>query len=124
MARVQLGCSQLSFLGPFRMETFPTVAAEVLSEFQALLEHSPPPIGSTRMLQLMAINMFAVYNSQPKGTEGEGGGHSNSKSHKASIRSGAGNRMGRKVPPGLSSPDTVGHKVFLERKTLMSRQPS
>ncbi|XP_066490877.1 telomerase-binding protein EST1A isoform X2 [Tiliqua scincoides] len=48
------------------METFPTVAAEVLSEFQALLEHSPPPIGSTRMLQLMAINMFAVYNSQPK----------------------------------------------------------
>ncbi|XP_054857760.1 telomerase-binding protein EST1A isoform X2 [Eublepharis macularius] len=48
------------------METFPTVAAEVLSEFQALLEHSPPPIGSTRMLQLMAINMFAVYNAQPK----------------------------------------------------------
>nr|XP_056721183.1 telomerase-binding protein EST1A isoform X1 [Euleptes europaea] len=48
------------------METFPMVAAEVLSEFQALLEHSPPPIGSTRMLQLMAINMFAVYNAQPK----------------------------------------------------------
>ncbi|XP_042298436.1 telomerase-binding protein EST1A [Sceloporus undulatus] len=48
------------------METFPTVAAEVLSQFRALLEHSPPPIGSTRMLQLMAINMFAVYNSQPK----------------------------------------------------------
>ncbi|NXU50006.1 EST1A protein, partial [Turnix velox] len=48
------------------METFPAVAEEVLREFQVLLKHSPPPIGSTRMLQLMAINMFAVYNSQPK----------------------------------------------------------
>lgn len=50
-----------------RMETFPAVAEEVLREFQVLLQHSPPPIGSTRMLQLVAINMFAVYNSQPKG---------------------------------------------------------
>ncbi|KAK9412683.1 telomerase-binding protein EST1A-like [Crotalus adamanteus] len=48
------------------METFPAVAAEVLTTFQALLEHSPPPIGSSRLLQLMAINMFAVHNSQPK----------------------------------------------------------
>ncbi|XP_067422065.1 telomerase-binding protein EST1A isoform X2 [Emydura macquarii macquarii] len=48
------------------METFPAVAEEVLREFQVLLQHSPPPIGSTHMLQLMAINMFAVYNSQPK----------------------------------------------------------
>ncbi|XP_068272095.1 telomerase-binding protein EST1A isoform X2 [Nyctibius grandis] len=48
------------------METFPAVAEEVLREFQVLLQHSPPPIGSTRMLQLVTINMFAVYNSQPK----------------------------------------------------------
>ncbi|XP_058019892.1 telomerase-binding protein EST1A isoform X1 [Ahaetulla prasina] len=48
------------------METFPAVAAEVLTAFQALLEHSPPPIGSSRLLQLVAINMFAVHNSQPK----------------------------------------------------------
>ncbi|XP_032071220.1 telomerase-binding protein EST1A isoform X2 [Thamnophis elegans] len=48
------------------METFPAVAAEVLSAFQALLEHSPPPIGSSRLLQLMAINMFAVHHSQAK----------------------------------------------------------
>ncbi|XP_063002701.1 telomerase-binding protein EST1A [Elgaria multicarinata webbii] len=48
------------------METFPAVAAEVLSEFQALLAHSPLPIGSTRTLQFVAINMFAIYNSQPK----------------------------------------------------------
>nr|XP_013797924.1 PREDICTED: telomerase-binding protein EST1A-like [Apteryx mantelli mantelli] len=48
------------------METFPAVAEEVLREFQVLLQHSPPPIGSTRMLQLVAINMFAVHNSQPK----------------------------------------------------------
>ncbi|NXA54111.1 EST1A protein, partial [Nothocercus julius] len=48
------------------METFPAVAEEVLREFQVLLQHSPPPIGSTRMLQLVAINMFAVHNSQPR----------------------------------------------------------
>uniref|UniRef100_A0A8C6YQR7 Telomerase-binding protein EST1A n=1 Tax=Nothoprocta perdicaria TaxID=30464 RepID=A0A8C6YQR7_NOTPE len=48
------------------METFPAVAAEVLREFQVLLRHSPPPIGSSRMLQLVAINMFAVHNSQPR----------------------------------------------------------
>uniref|UniRef100_A0A8C8S5U9 Telomerase-binding protein EST1A n=1 Tax=Pelusios castaneus TaxID=367368 RepID=A0A8C8S5U9_9SAUR len=54
------------------MEMFPAVAEEVLREFQALLRHSPPPIGSTHMLQLMAINMFAVYNAQPKECLSEG----------------------------------------------------
>lgn len=63
----QPALSSLS-LSSCRMETFPAVAEEVLREFQVLLQHSPPPIGSTRMLQLVAINMFAVYNSQPKGT--------------------------------------------------------
>ncbi|XP_048648848.1 telomerase-binding protein EST1A isoform X2 [Marmota marmota marmota] len=48
------------------METFPAVAEKVLKEFQVLLQHSPSPIGSTRMLQLMTINMFAVHNSQLK----------------------------------------------------------
>ena len=49
------------------METFPAVAVKVLKEFQALLQHSPSPLGSTRLLQLMTINMFAVHNSQLKG---------------------------------------------------------
>lgn len=48
------------------METFPAVAVKVLKEFQALLQHSPSPLGSTRLLQLMTINMFAVHNSQLK----------------------------------------------------------
>ncbi|KAI5940984.1 telomerase-binding protein EST1A isoform X1 [Manis javanica] len=48
------------------METFPAVAEKVLREFQVLLQHSPSPVGSTRMLQLMTINMFAVHNSQLK----------------------------------------------------------
>nr|XP_020024713.1 telomerase-binding protein EST1A isoform X2 [Castor canadensis] len=48
------------------METFPAVSEKVLKEFQVLLQHSPSPIGSTRMLQLMTINMFAVHNSQLK----------------------------------------------------------
>ncbi|XP_069082252.1 telomerase-binding protein EST1A isoform X1 [Pleurodeles waltl] len=48
------------------METFPAVAEKVLREFHALIQHSPSPIGCVRMLQLMAINMFAVHNSQLK----------------------------------------------------------
>ncbi|XP_045155505.1 telomerase-binding protein EST1A isoform X1 [Echinops telfairi] len=48
------------------METFPAVTEKVLKEFQVLLQHSPSPIGSTRMLQLITINMFAVHNSQLK----------------------------------------------------------
>ncbi|XP_049716608.1 telomerase-binding protein EST1A isoform X1 [Elephas maximus indicus] len=48
------------------METFPVVTEKVLKEFQVLLQHSPSPLGSTRMLQLMTINMFAVHNSQLK----------------------------------------------------------
>ena len=54
------------------METFPAVAEKVLKEFQVLLQHSPSPIGSTRMLQLMTINMFAVHNSQLKSEEAVG----------------------------------------------------
>ncbi|XP_070572544.1 telomerase-binding protein EST1A-like [Ptychodera flava] len=45
------------------MERFPEVALSMLQEFQALLEHSPSPLGNTRLLQLMAINMFAVHNT-------------------------------------------------------------
>ncbi|XP_063812198.1 telomerase-binding protein EST1A isoform X2 [Pseudophryne corroboree] len=54
------------------METFHVVAEKVLKEFHALLQHSPSPIGNTRMLQLMAINMFAVNNSQCKDRHSEG----------------------------------------------------
>ncbi|XP_064425172.1 telomerase-binding protein EST1A isoform X3 [Latimeria chalumnae] len=53
------------------MESFPSVAAKVLKEFRGLLRHSPSPIGNTRMLQLMAINMFAVQNSQLKDCDSE-----------------------------------------------------
>ncbi|KAM5182486.1 telomerase-binding protein EST1A [Mantella aurantiaca] len=54
------------------METFHAVSEKVLNEFQALLQHSPSPIGSARMLQLMAINMFSVNNSQIKDGHSEG----------------------------------------------------
>ncbi|XP_078278820.1 telomerase-binding protein EST1A [Rhinoraja longicauda] len=53
------------------METFPSVSANVLKEFRVLLQHSPSPIGNTRMLQLMAINMFAVHHSQLKDSGSE-----------------------------------------------------
>uniref|UniRef100_A0A4W3IPX2 Telomerase-binding protein EST1A n=1 Tax=Callorhinchus milii TaxID=7868 RepID=A0A4W3IPX2_CALMI len=53
------------------MESFPPVAGNVLKEFRALLQYSPSPIGNTRMLQLMAINMFAVHNSQLKDSSSE-----------------------------------------------------
>ncbi|XP_056414692.1 telomerase-binding protein EST1A isoform X2 [Hyla sarda] len=54
------------------METFHVVVEKLLKEFKALLQHSPSPIGSTRMLQLMAINMFAGNNCQIKDNHVEG----------------------------------------------------
>ncbi|MBN3318868.1 EST1A protein, partial [Atractosteus spatula] len=48
------------------MESFPEMAARVLQEFRVLLQHSPSPLGSTRMLQIITINMFAVYNAHSR----------------------------------------------------------
>ena len=49
------------------METFPEVSSQMLHELKALLSHSPSPIGNSRMLQLVTINMFAIENAAPKG---------------------------------------------------------
>uniref|UniRef100_A0A671S5R5 Telomerase-binding protein EST1A n=1 Tax=Sinocyclocheilus anshuiensis TaxID=1608454 RepID=A0A671S5R5_9TELE len=46
------------------MESFPAVASRVLQEFGALLQHSPSPLGSTRMLQIITINMFTIHNGE------------------------------------------------------------
>ncbi|KAM3869253.1 telomerase-binding protein EST1A [Diretmus argenteus] len=52
------------------MESFPGVASRVLQEFRALLQHSPSPLGSTRMLQIITINMFTIYNAHSRDGEG------------------------------------------------------
>ncbi|CAL8363102.1 unnamed protein product [Lota lota] len=52
------------------MESFPAVAGRVLQEFRALLQHSPTPLGSTRMLQLITINMFTIHYAHSR-VEGE-----------------------------------------------------
>ena len=44
------------------METFPEMWAQMLLEFRALICHSPAPVGNNRLLQLMAINMYAIEN--------------------------------------------------------------
>ncbi|KAK6305739.1 hypothetical protein J4Q44_G00245190 [Coregonus suidteri] len=53
------------------MESFPAVGSRVLQEFRALLQHSPSPLGSTRMLQIITINMFTIHNAQSRGGDGE-----------------------------------------------------
>uniref|UniRef100_A0A3P8NST0 Telomerase-binding protein EST1A n=1 Tax=Astatotilapia calliptera TaxID=8154 RepID=A0A3P8NST0_ASTCA len=57
------------------METFPGAATRVLQEFRTLLQHGPHMLGSTHMLQIITINMFAVINDCLKfclsGEEGE-----------------------------------------------------
>lgn len=51
----------------FSMETFQDAGVQMLREFRALLQHSPLPLGTTRFLQLLALNMFAIENTQLKG---------------------------------------------------------
>uniref|UniRef100_A0A6Q2YKC7 Telomerase-binding protein EST1A n=1 Tax=Esox lucius TaxID=8010 RepID=A0A6Q2YKC7_ESOLU len=46
------------------MESFPEVSSRVLQEFRALLRNSPSPLGNTRMLQIITINMFTIHNAQ------------------------------------------------------------
>ncbi|GAA6071129.1 telomerase-binding protein EST1A, partial [Tachysurus ichikawai] len=48
------------------MESFTAVATRMLEEFQALLQHSPSPLGSTRMLQIITINMFTIHYAQTR----------------------------------------------------------
>lgn len=50
------------------METFPEACGRMLREFEIQLNHSPSPINFVRLIQLMAINMFAVDNTAPKGS--------------------------------------------------------
>ncbi len=53
------------------MEAFPHVVDKLLREFSILLTHSPPPIHSTRLIQLMAINMYAAHHTQRQGKDRE-----------------------------------------------------
>ena len=46
------------------METFPQMSSLLLWEFKCLLSHQPCPVGNQRLLQLMAINMFALEQQQ------------------------------------------------------------
>lgn len=48
------------------METFQEAAIQMLREFRALLNLSPLPLPGNRLLQLLALNMFAIENTQLK----------------------------------------------------------
>ena len=47
-----------------RMESFQECGVQMLREFRALMQHTPLPVNQTRLLQLLALNMFAVSNTQ------------------------------------------------------------
>ena len=49
------------------METLIEAAMEMLKEFKALLGYSPLSIQPMRLIQLLALNMFAIDNGQLKG---------------------------------------------------------
>lgn len=51
------------------MENFSEICCQMLQEFRALLQHSA--IGPTRLLQLAAINMFAIENTALQGKDSE-----------------------------------------------------
>ncbi|KAJ8680346.1 hypothetical protein QAD02_016133, partial [Eretmocerus hayati] len=48
------------------METFQEAAITMLREFRTLLHHSPLPLPGSRLLQLLALNMFAIETTQLK----------------------------------------------------------
>lgn len=48
------------------METFSETTNLMLTEFRALLHRTPAPVSSTRLIQLLAINMFAVQTTSLK----------------------------------------------------------
>uniref|UniRef100_A0A096MED0 Telomerase-binding protein EST1A n=1 Tax=Poecilia formosa TaxID=48698 RepID=A0A096MED0_POEFO len=48
------------------MESFPGVASRVLQEFKTLLQHGPSLLGFTNLLQIITINMFAIYNAHSR----------------------------------------------------------
>lgn len=48
------------------LETFQEAGMQMLKEFRALLQHSPVPLPCNRFLQLLALNMFAIENTQLK----------------------------------------------------------
>ncbi|GBN04942.1 Telomerase-binding protein EST1A, partial [Araneus ventricosus] len=56
------------------METLPDVFKTMLKEFNCLLQRSPLPLTSTRILQLLAINIFSVSHSSQKENGREHGG--------------------------------------------------
>lgn len=49
------------------METLYESATLMLRQFRALLRLSPLPINCSRLLQLIALNMFAIESAQLKG---------------------------------------------------------
>lgn len=49
------------------METFQDTALQMLREFRKLLSYTPMPIITIKFLQYIALNMFAIENSRPKG---------------------------------------------------------
>ncbi|XP_057381514.1 telomerase-binding protein EST1A-like isoform X2 [Daphnia carinata] len=55
------------------METFQECGVQMLREFRALLQQTPLPVNQTRLLQLLALNMFAVSNTQLKDARMAGG---------------------------------------------------
>ncbi|XP_057320552.1 telomerase-binding protein EST1A-like isoform X2 [Microplitis mediator] len=55
------------------METFQEAGVQMLREFRALLQHSPLPLPGTRLLQLLALNMFAIETTQLKDSQMEQG---------------------------------------------------
>lgn len=65
-ARPPSRCLRLKSFDCFRMETLSESASMMLRQFRALLRHSPLPINSNRLLQLTALNMFAIESAQLK----------------------------------------------------------
>ena len=51
----------------YSLDSYDDACLAMLHEFRVLLQHSPSPLSHTRLVQLMAINMYMISNTTSKG---------------------------------------------------------
>lgn len=58
----------------YSMDSFQPCARQMLTELYVLLQRTPTVFASTRLVQMMALNMFSIHNLRERNASGAGNG--------------------------------------------------